>query len=488
MVELIAMSVTKALKDNKGYPHQAFSNFHTSVPLAVSNVVQFPLAQTGEGIKECELTEWYVEQGSRVEEFEKICEVQSDKAAVEITSRYAGMIKKLHHTVGDIVQVGSPLVDIEVTEETSTQDGAAVQTETVPRTPSEIDDAPVASVRQKSPPGYKVFASPATKHLAKENSINLAAVTGTGPEGRITREDVLLVLEQQAHSAVSQQPSPAALEVPSAPSTSSQHSSAASVSPVSSPGTVPDSSPLTEGAAPKSLHSDSTIIPLRGYKRAMVKSMVKAGAIPHFHLCDELDMRAMMSLRHRIKDDSVLQGVNLTFLPVMIKALSAALEEFPIVNSSLNDKADALLQHSSHNIGVAMATPSGLVVPNIKNVQHRNVASIAAELVRLQKDAAIGRVNQSDVMGGTVSISNIGTIGGTYATPLVNPPEIAIVALGKVRHLPRFAADGEVEKAALLNISWGADHRVLDGATLAEFSNRWKQHIEQPDRLLLRLT
>ncbi|DBB17608.1 TPA: hypothetical protein ACH3X3_002657 [Trebouxia sp. C0006] len=429
-----------------------------------------------------------MQQGSRVEEFEKICEVQSDKAAVEITSRYAGLIKKLHHTVGDIVQVGSPLVDIEVTEETSTQDGAAVQTETVPPTPSEIDDAPVASVRQKSPPGYKVFASPATKHLAKENSINLAAVTGTGPEGRITREDVLLVLEQQAHSAVSQQPSPASSEVPSAPSTSSQHPSAASVSAVSSPGTLPDSSPPSQGAAPKSMHSDPTIIPLRGYKRAMVKSMVKAGAIPHFHLCDELDMRAMMSLRHRMKDDSVLQGVHLTFLPVMIKALSAALEEFPIVNSSLNDKADALLQHSSHNIGVAMATPSGLVVPNIKDVQHRNVASIAAELVRLQKDAAIGRVNQSDVMGGTVSISNIGTIGGTYATPLVNSPEIAIVALGKVRHLPRFAADGEVEKAALLNISWGADHRVLDGATLAEFSNKFKQFIEQPDRLLLRLT
>lgn len=116
-------------RQKTGYSYQAFSKFHTSVPVAVSNVVQFPLAQTGEGIKECELTQWYVEQGSRVEEFEKICEVQSDKAAVEITSRYAGTIKKLHHTVGDIVQVGSPLVDIEVTEEASTQDGAAVQTE-----------------------------------------------------------------------------------------------------------------------------------------------------------------------------------------------------------------------------------------------------------------------------------------------------------------------------------------------------------------------
>ena len=134
-------------------------------------------------------------------------------------------------------------------------------------------------------------------------------------------EDVLLVLEQQAHSAVSQQPSPASSEVPSAPSTSSQHPSAASVSAVSSPGTLPDSSPPSQGAAPKSMHSDSTIIPLRGYKRAMVKSMVKAGAIPHFHLCDELDMRAMMSLRHRMKGDSVLQGVHLTFLPVMIKVL-----------------------------------------------------------------------------------------------------------------------------------------------------------------------
>ncbi|KAL3158446.1 hypothetical protein ABBQ38_010680 [Trebouxia sp. C0009 RCD-2024] len=471
-------------QDFKGalFRHQALLQcitLHTSAAPTASSIVSFPLAQTGEGIKECELTEWYVQAGSRVEEFEKICEVQSDKAAVEITSRYPGVIKKLHHSTGDLVQVGSPLVDIEVTDAAPTNDGSKLQTETVPKPPSDIDAAPVASVRQKSPPGYKVFASPATKHLAKENNINLADVTGTGPEGRITREDLLKVLEQQAHSAVSQESS--------APSTSGQGAAKAPGSQAEPPAKRPQPPSSQQAAEEEALHPGTTIVPLRGYKRAMVKSMIAAGTIPHFHLCDELDMRALMALRNQIKGDSVLQGVHLTFLPIMIKALSTALEEFPLVNSSLNSKADALLQHSSHNIGVAMATPSGLVVPNIKNVQQRNVANIAAELARLQKDAAIGRVNQADVSGGTISVSNIGTIGGTYATPLVNPPEVAIVALGRVRYLPRFAADGEVEKAALLNISWGADHRVLDGATLAEFSNKWKQFIEEPDRLLLRL-
>lgn len=230
------------------------------------------------------------------------------------------------------------------------------------------------------------------------------------------------------------------------------------------------------------------VVPLRGYRKAMVKSMTIAGQVPHFHYCDEVQMDALVELRQRLKADHALQGTKLTYMPFFLKAAALALREYPAVNSSLSPDQTSLLQHARCNLGVAMATPHGLAVPNIKDVQDKTVLQLAGELRRLQEAAAANRLATADVTGGTFSISNIGAIGGTYATPLVNPPEVAIMAVGSIQRLPRFAADGKtVVPASIINLSLGADHRVVDGATLASFARAWRHYIESPGMLLLHM-
>mmetsp|Transcript_65970 Transcript_65970/g.208832 ORF Transcript_65970/g.208832 Transcript_65970/m.208832 type:complete len:221 (-) Transcript_65970:8-670(-) len=219
----------------------------------------------------------------------------------------------------------------------------------------------------------------------------------------------------------------------------------------------------------------------------MVKSMAAALAVPHFHYCDEIDFGALMDLRAALRGDPSLQGVKLTFLPVVVKALSIALLDSPGINAQLTPDESAIVHKVSHNIGVAMDTPSGLVVPNVKGVQGKSIAEIAKELARLHGAAAEGRLGPADLEGGTITISNIGSIGGTYVSPIVNVPQVAIVALGRVREVPRFDAAGAVARTAVMNVSWGADHRVVDGAALAGLCNAWKRLLEDPARILLRV-
>lgn len=233
-----------------------------------------------------------------------------------------------------------------------------------------------------------------------------------------------------------------------------------------------------------------TRIPIKGYRRAMVKSMTKAAAIPHFHLCDDITMTKLMSTKAVLDDDMNSQGVKLTFLPIILKAISVALQGFPEINSMLSDDESEILQHKHHNLGVAMATPGGLVVPNVKRVEEKSIIDIAVEMGALRQKAYEGSLTAEDLMEGTLTVSNIGIICGTYATPLVNPPEVAIIALGKLKYIPVVSQVHEnepVSRLAIMPITWAADHRVVDGAMLAGFNNAWKRLVENPERLLLHL-
>jgi len=174
-------------------------------------------------------------------------------------------------------------------------------------------------------------------------------------------------------------------------------------------------------------------------------------------------------------------------MPFIVKAASLALTEYPLINSSINLENETVTYKHNHNIGVAMDTAQGLLVPNIKAVQNLSVFEIAAELTRLHQVGLAGKLSAQDLTGGTFSLSNIGSIGGTYASPVILPPEVAIGALGKLRKLPRFNANGEVYAATIMNVSWSADHRLLDGATVARFSNTWKDYLENPARMVLDL-
>ncbi|KAI3424744.1 hypothetical protein D9Q98_008133 [Chlorella vulgaris] len=482
--------------------------FVTAPALDEGPLRQFRLAQTGEGLKEAELIRWCVEEGGQAVAFEPLCELQFDKAAQEISSPYTGTVKRLHHSPGDVVQVGDLLVDIEVCGEDmellsppaeTSQEAAAAAT----HHSGAAEHAPGTGRRQQLHPGTsgsigedevadRVLTSPAVRRIARENRIALEKVVGSGPDGRVTKGDILAYLDALnaagpgtiAEDLAQAVPTTEEATVSDMPLAGAHIAQAAPHRPLQ-PGCAESAAAAKAAAA---LVMAPLVVPLRGYRKAMVKSMTIAGQVPHFHYCDEVQMDALVELRQRLKADHALQGTKLTYMPFFLKAAALALREYPAVNSSLSPDQTSLLQHARCNLGVAMATPHGLAVPNIKDVQDKTVLQLAGELRRLQEAAAANRLATADVTGGTFSISNIGAIGGTYATPLVNPPEVAIMAVGSIQRLPRFAADGKtVVPASIINLSLGADHRVVDGATLASFARAWRHYIESPGMLLLHM-
>ncbi|XP_019642083.1 PREDICTED: lipoamide acyltransferase component of branched-chain alpha-keto acid dehydrogenase complex, mitochondrial-like [Branchiostoma belcheri] len=441
-------------------------------------IVQFKLSDIGEGIAEVSVKEWYVQVGDKVSQFDSICEVQSDKASVTITSRYDGIVRKLHYDVEDIAAVGMPLVDIE----TAGEGEDSAQSEVTSDTSSSDEDSGHKHMHQQVK-GQKVMATPAVRRLAMENKIDLSDVLGTGKDGRILKEDVLNFLAGTQPPKIDPDVKPSLTPaapfyptpeiVPPPPSTPT-------------PTPTPAPKPLPVAAVPTAVGEDK-VEPIKGFRKAMVKSMTLSQSIPHFGYCDEVDMTALVELRAELKGAAEQYGVRLSFMPFFIKAASMALLQYPVLNATVDDKCENMTLKASHNIGLAMDTANGLVVPNVKNVQCLSVLEVAAELNRLQSLGLQGKLGSGDLTGGTFTLSNIGAIGGTYAKPVIMPPEVAIGALGKVQVLPRFGATGEVYAAHILAASWSADHRVIDGATMARFSNLWKSYLENPASMLLHL-
>jgi 2-oxoisovalerate dehydrogenase E2 component (dihydrolipoyl transacylase) len=286
-----------------------------------------------------------------------------------------------------------------------------------------------------------VFATPAVRRICKENNIDLSAVVGSGPNGRVLKEDVLAFLEGG--------------------------SSASHIAPVTS-------------------LAEDTEVPIRGMMRTMIKTMTAAATIPQLGYKDEIEMDRVLQLRQELKADAAEHGIKLTMMPIMLKALSMALLEFPSLNASLKSDMSAVVHKARHNLGFAMDTKMGLVVPNIKDVQQKTILEIAAEMNRLQADGERG-LNAADLSDGTFTLSNIGSIGGTYTMPVILPPEVVIGGLGKVQTLPRYNERMELVPKSIVQISWSADHRVVDGATIARFSNCWKGYLENPATMISKM-
>ncbi|KAI9266032.1 2-oxoacid dehydrogenases acyltransferase-domain-containing protein [Sporodiniella umbellata] len=396
----------------------------------------FLLADIGEGITECEVIQWFVEPGSMVNEFDKICEVQSDKASVEISSRFSGKVIKLHHELHDIAKVGAPLVDIE----TEGEDEDEVAEEVIEEKPK-ADKVDVTEERKPASleiPTPSVLATPAVRRFAKDNNVDLSKVRGTGKEGRILKEDVL------------ESKKPKVVEEPKMPEETK--------------------------VAGERTESLSMI------QKAMFKSMTQSLAIPQLGYKDDIELDATTQYRaslnqHLANNPSLYDFKKMSYLPIFVKCLSIALTHYPIMNAKLD--GDQLVYRSAHNIGIAMDSPQGLMVPNIKHVQQKTIFDIAGEIHRLQQLAAKNSLTMGDLKGGTITLSNIGTIGGTYANPVIVSSELAICALGRMQRLPRYEGDLIVPKQ-IMPVSWSADHRVIDGATIARFGNHWKHLIENP--------
>uniref|UniRef100_A0A8C6WWS9 Dihydrolipoamide acetyltransferase component of pyruvate dehydrogenase complex n=1 Tax=Neogobius melanostomus TaxID=47308 RepID=A0A8C6WWS9_9GOBI len=431
----------------------AWRTLHTNT-VNYGPVVQFKLSDIGEGIMEVTVKEWYVKEGDKVSQFDSICEVQSDKASVTITSRYDGVIRKLYYEVDATAQVGMPLVDIET-------ESKVIQEEDVVETPA-MDQEEHTHQEIK---GHKTQATPAVRRLAMENNIKLSEVVATGKDGRILKEDILNFLSKQTGAIL-----------PPAPM---QH--------IQTPPPIPVAIKPAP-AMPKPMFTGKDVTePLKGFHKAMVKTMTAALKIPHFGYCDEVDLSRLVRVRKDLQPVTQAQGVKLSYMPFFIKAASLGLLHFPSLNASLDDACQNITYKASHNIGLAMDTSQGLLVPNVKNVQMLSVLEIALELNRLQTLGAAGQLGTADLTGGTFTLSNIGSIGGTYAKPVILPPEVAIGALGKIQILPRFDASGQVTAAHIMKVSWSADHRIIDGATMCRFSNLWREYLETPEQMLLHL-
>ncbi|XP_006000084.1 lipoamide acyltransferase component of branched-chain alpha-keto acid dehydrogenase complex, mitochondrial [Latimeria chalumnae] len=439
--------------------------FRTTV-VTSGQLVQFKLSDIGEGITEVTVKEWYVKEGDSVSQFDSICEVQSDKASVTITSRYDGVIRKLYYNVDDMAFVGKPLVDIETD---AVKDVASEQ---------DVVETPAVSHEEHTHQeikGHKTLATPAVRRLAMENNIKLSEVVGTGKDGRILKEDILNYLAKQTGAIIP--PSPKLEIIPPAPQ------------PVAIPAKPKDREP----GDPKPIVKPAVFIgkdktePVKGFQKAMVKTMSAALKIPHFGYCDEVDLTQLNQFREELKSMANAQGVRISFMPFFLKAASLGLLHYPILNASVDENCQNITYKAAHNIGIAMDTQQGLIVPNVKNVQALSIFEIAAELNRLQTLGSTGQLGTTDLTNGTFTLSNIGSIGGTYAKPVILPPEVAIGALGKIQLVPRFNDIGEVVKASVMNVSWSADHRIIDGATMARFSNLWKSYLEHPASMLLDL-
>jgi 2-oxoisovalerate dehydrogenase E2 component (dihydrolipoyl transacylase) len=420
-----------------------------------ATTIDFILPDIGEGIIECEVVEWMVAVGDRLEEDQPVVDVMTDKALVQIPAPQAGVVTKLYFAQGEVAKVHGPLFAL-------LPDDAVAAVATAPlasvSAPTAAPEAAVAAPITSDTDSFtrKAMASPAVRRIAREFDLDIRQVPGSGKNGRIFKEDILR-FQQGAEQAVDSVDATVAISAAVAPA----------------------------AAMPAEIRVEK----IRGIKAAMARQMtLSSSTIPHFTYGDEVDVTALLALRAQLKIKAEQQGIRLTLMPFIMKAMALAIQKFPILNSQVNADCTEIHYQPHCNIGMAVDSKLGLMVPNIKKVETLSILQIAQEVTRLAEAARSGRVSPADLQGGTISISNIGALGGTYASPVVNPPEVAIVALGKTQTLPRFNASGEVVARSLMNISWSGDHRIIDGGTIARFSLLWQSYLEDPSLMLLDLS
>lgn len=396
----------------------------------------FILPDIGEGIVECEVLEWKVKEGDMIAEDQVIAEVSTDKAVVEIPSMYSGRITKLYYADGEIAKVHSPLFAIDTDEETVDTTESVFDIPEIAELKLELVKQPSQVVRENQ--ANKVLTTPAVRKLAREHDLDLLLISGTGKNGRVLKEDVHLYLKTADQG-------------------------------------------LAQKITGKNNDRTEAIV---GVRKIMAQHMSESvSKIPHFTFVDEIDVTELMLLRASLKE-AYSDQVKITLMPLLIKALSLSIGQFPIMNSRVDESFTELTYVGSHNIGMAVDGRTGLLVPNVKDVQNLSILQIATEVARLTDAARSGIINLAELRGGTITISNIGAIGGISASPIINRPEVAIVALGKIQNLPRFGNDNQITARKIMSVSWSGDHRVIDGATIARFNNCWKAYLESPGTML----
>ena len=414
----------------------------------------FELPEIGEGVVEGEIVRWLVAEGEVITPDQPLCEIMTDKATVEISTPKGGRVQKLHGEEGDVLAVHTPLVDID--ESASGAAPAPAPAKTAPVVAPAPAPAPVVRAPAPAPAAPrsgKTLATPAVRSHARSMGVDIDGVSGSGKSGRVTRVDI----DAAAAGTVShadQIKAPVALPAPA-------------VSPVAA-------------------RADKRIR-IIGLRRKIAEKMVESyRTIPHFTYVDEVDATELVALRKSLKPAAAARGVKLTYLPFIMKALVPVFAEFPTVNAVMDEEKFELIARGEVNIGIATDSPHGLSVPVVTNVEHKSILEIAAEIADLSERTRLGKLKLSELQGATFTITSVGNIGGRFATPIINHPEVAILGVNQIHDRP-MVLNGEVVARKMMYLSPSFDHRVIDGAVGARFVSALKVILENPTSLLLEL-
>ncbi len=435
----------------------------TQAPAA--GTFQFKLPELGEGIVEGEVASWAVKEGDHISEDDVLVEIQNDKSVESIPSPVSGTITKIVVPEGTVAVVGDVLVEIAAeghVPEASTSTPAATQA-TASAPASTTASAPVAA----ADPNRRVLAMPSVRKLARDKGIDISLVPGTGANGRVTKADVE---NFDGSAAVATQTA----QVASTTSTPAQSSAA----------------PAQQAAPAKPYTSNlsdlETREPMTPMRKAIAKAMVTSKhTAPHVTHFDEVEVSALWDHRKKFKAVAAERDTKLTFLPYAVKALVAVVKKYPALNASIDDATNEVVYKNYYNIGIATDTDRGLYVPVIKDANTKSMFDIADSITDLAGKAHEGKLTAGEMNGGSITISNLGSAGGKWFTPIINYPEVAILGFGGIVQEPIVNAEGELAVGRMLKLSLSYDHRIIDGATAQKAMNEFKRLIANPELLLM---
>ncbi|MBT1576824.1 2-oxo acid dehydrogenase subunit E2 ['Elaeagnus angustifolia' witches'-broom phytoplasma] len=420
---------------------------------------EFKFADVGEGIHEGTITRWFFKVGDQVKEGDVLVKVETDKLDVELTSPVAGKILKRDLNEGEVICVGDTIVLIQEPGDTDAdvkKFSSQNPNETAATEKNDTQQAQTSA--QTSLPPQKVLATPLVKSLAKELGLVLSTIKGTGVNGKILKVDV-----QNATNPLKTQPQPQTPQ-PTTPFVQEQ----------------PNPTPTFATSS-----QETEVVKISRLRKAIAQKMVLSkGKIPETTLMDEVNITALVTLRKQAKDKAQSQGIKLTFMAFIMKAVVIALQEFPVFNASYDDVKEEVTYKKFINLGVAVDTKDGLIVPNIKDANKLTLLEMAQQLQQVAKATTERKVELNQLQNGTFTITNFGSIDITYGTPVINYPELAILGVGKITKKP-VIENSQIVIADMLPLSLAIDHRIIDGADGGRFLKRVKELLNTPTLLLL---
>ncbi|WP_019152955.1 dihydrolipoamide acetyltransferase family protein [Robertmurraya massiliosenegalensis] len=421
---------------------------------------QFKLPDIGEGIHEGEIVKWFVKAGDKVQEDDVLCEVQNDKAVVEIPSPVEGTVEEVLVEEGTVATVGQVLITFDAPGYEDLKFKGDESEEAPKEAPAAQADATPEAVpanTEQADPNRRIIAMPSVRKYARDKGVDIRQVTGSGDNGRVLKDDIESFLNGGAPTAAATtaEEAPVAKEEATKPT------------------------PIPAGQYPETREKMS------GIRKAIAKAMVNSKhTAPHVTLMDEVDVTNLVANRKKYKEVAAGKGIKLTFLPYVVKALTSALREYPALNTSLDDATNEIIHKHYYNIGIAADTEKGLLVPVVKDADRKSIFNISAEINELGAKARDGKLAPDEMKGASCTISNIGSAGGQWFTPVINHPEVAILGIGRIAEKP-VIKDGEIVAAPVLALSLSFDHRMIDGATAQNALNHIKRLLNDPELMLM---